>query len=77
MSDGLSPRLEMGAGMGGQSCGLQKSAEIQCFSVHFGSRRWGGGTMCDLITPNMTQLLQRELTQDESIYMDPSSVSGA
>lgn len=33
--------------------------------------------MCDLIIPNMTQLLQRELSRDEFRYMNSSRVSGA
>lgn len=33
--------------------------------------------MCDLVIPNMTQLLQGELSQDEFRYMDSSRVSGA
>lgn len=37
----------------------------------------GEGAICDIITPNMTQLPQRELTQDESRYMGLSRGSGA
>lgn len=68
MSDRPSPRLETGAGMSGQSCGIQKVwADSVCLHTFLGE-----GATCDTMTPNMTQLQQRELTEDESKYMDSS-----